>query len=173
MPSSARAHTTATSATEPLVIHIFEPLRIQSEPSRRARGAHAAGIGAEVRLGQPETADGVAGGHRGQPLLALLLAAVPVDGEHRQRALHRHQAAQAAVDGLELLADQPVGGGRRAAAPVALQVHPQHAELAQVGRQLTDRHLTRLEPLGDVRTQPLFAEPSDGLAQLDVLRRQQ
>ena len=35
-PSSARAHTTATSATEPLVIHILEPLRIQSEPSRRA-----------------------------------------------------------------------------------------------------------------------------------------
>ena len=36
MPSSARAHTTAISATDPLVIHIFEPLRIQSEPSRRA-----------------------------------------------------------------------------------------------------------------------------------------
>ena len=36
MPSSARAHTTAMSATDPLVIHIFEPLRIQSEPSRRA-----------------------------------------------------------------------------------------------------------------------------------------
>lgn len=36
MPSSDRAHTIATSATEPLVIHIFEPLRIQSEPSRRA-----------------------------------------------------------------------------------------------------------------------------------------
>ena len=31
-----RAHTTATSAIEPFVIHIFEPERIQSEPSRRA-----------------------------------------------------------------------------------------------------------------------------------------
>ena len=35
-PSSVRAHTTAMSAMEPFVIHIFEPLRIQSEPSRRA-----------------------------------------------------------------------------------------------------------------------------------------
>ena len=37
MPSSVRAQTIATSATEPFVIHIFWPWRIQSEPSRRAR----------------------------------------------------------------------------------------------------------------------------------------
>ena len=37
MPSSLCAHTTATSATEPLVIHIFAPLSTQSSPSRRAR----------------------------------------------------------------------------------------------------------------------------------------
>ena len=36
-PSSVCAQTTATSETEPLVIHIFCPCRIQSEPSRRAR----------------------------------------------------------------------------------------------------------------------------------------
>jgi len=35
-PSSVLAQTIATSATVPLVIHIFEPLRIQSLPSRRA-----------------------------------------------------------------------------------------------------------------------------------------
>ena len=34
--SSVFAHTTATSAIGPLVIHILPPLRIQSEPSRRA-----------------------------------------------------------------------------------------------------------------------------------------
>ena len=34
--SSVRAQTTATSAIVPLVIHILAPLRIQSEPSRRA-----------------------------------------------------------------------------------------------------------------------------------------
>ncbi len=32
-PSSVAAHTTATLATEPLVIHIFVPSRIQSPPS--------------------------------------------------------------------------------------------------------------------------------------------
>ena len=36
IPSSVWAHTTAASATEPLVIHIFWPLRIQSVPSLRA-----------------------------------------------------------------------------------------------------------------------------------------
>jgi hypothetical protein len=36
-PSSVRAQTTATSAAEPFVIHIFDPCRIQSSPSRRAR----------------------------------------------------------------------------------------------------------------------------------------
>ena len=35
--SSVRAHTTATSEIEPLVIHILLPVRIQSSPSRRAR----------------------------------------------------------------------------------------------------------------------------------------
>ena len=129
MPSSARAHTIATSAIEPLVIHILEPLRIQSDPSRRAVVRMPRGVGPEVRLGQPEAADHVAGGHRRQPLLALLLAAVPVDGEHRQRTLHRHHAAQAAVDGLEFLAHHAVGGGRRAAAAVALRCMPSRPSL--------------------------------------------
>ena len=35
-PPSVRAQTIATSAIEPFVIHIFAPLRIQSEPSRFA-----------------------------------------------------------------------------------------------------------------------------------------
>ena len=36
MPSSVFAHTTATSATPPFVIHIFAPFRTQSDPSRLA-----------------------------------------------------------------------------------------------------------------------------------------
>ena len=35
-PSSVRAHTTATSAIVPFVIHIFAPFRTQSGPSRLA-----------------------------------------------------------------------------------------------------------------------------------------
>jgi hypothetical protein len=36
MPSSVCAHTTATSETEPLVIHILVPFSTQSPPSRLA-----------------------------------------------------------------------------------------------------------------------------------------
>ncbi len=44
MPSSARAHTTATSAMDPLVIHIFEPLSRQLRPSFTARVRMPAGF---------------------------------------------------------------------------------------------------------------------------------
>ena len=64
-PSSVRAHTTATSATEPFVIHIFVPLRIQSSPSRRARVRIAPGSEPEVGLGQAEAADRLARAIRG------------------------------------------------------------------------------------------------------------
>ncbi|CKR66637.1 Uncharacterised protein [Mycobacterium tuberculosis] len=43
IPSSVAAHTIATSATEPLVIHILPPVITQSGPSRRARVFIAAG----------------------------------------------------------------------------------------------------------------------------------
>src|ERR1700735_4369896 len=42
-PPSVTAQTIATSATDPLVIHILRPLRIQSDPSRRARVVIEAG----------------------------------------------------------------------------------------------------------------------------------
>ena len=57
MPSSVCAHTTATSATAPLVIHILVPLSTQSAPSRLAEVRMPDGVGAEVGLGQPEAAD--------------------------------------------------------------------------------------------------------------------
>ena len=122
-PSSVRAQTTATSATEPLVIHIFEPFRTQSPPSRRALRAHRAGVGAGVGLGQPEAADRLARVHPRQPALLLLLGAPAPDREHRQRALHRDEAADARVAGLELEAGQAVGDRARARAAVALEVH--------------------------------------------------
>ena len=56
LPSSLRAHTTATSASEPLVIHIFEPLRTQLSPLRLARVRIPAGLepaSGSVRPKQP------------------------------------------------------------------------------------------------------------------------
>jgi len=43
-PSSSLAHTTATSAIEPLVIQAFSPERTQPSPSRRARVLMAPGF---------------------------------------------------------------------------------------------------------------------------------
>jgi len=54
--SSVRAQTTARSAIVPFVIHIFEPFRTQSPPSRRARVRIAPGsepASASVRPKQP------------------------------------------------------------------------------------------------------------------------
>ena len=56
MPSSVCAHTTATSAIEPLVIHILLPSRIQSVPSCLARVRMPAGLepkSGSVRPKQP------------------------------------------------------------------------------------------------------------------------
>ena len=56
MPSSVRAHTTATSATVPLVIHILVPSRTQSSPSRLAAVRMPAGFepkSGSVRPKQP------------------------------------------------------------------------------------------------------------------------
>src|SRR5271156_3548164 len=44
MPASPRAHITATSATPPLVIHVFSPLSTQASPSRLAVARIPAGF---------------------------------------------------------------------------------------------------------------------------------
>ena len=60
MPSAVRAHTTATSATDPLVIQVFSPFKTHR---RRpcGRGPHPRRIRAEIRLGETEAADRFAG----------------------------------------------------------------------------------------------------------------
>ena len=72
MPSSVRAHTTATSAIEPLVIHILVPVSTQSSPSRRACVRIPAGLEPKSGSVRGETADQLTRGHAGQPLLLLL-----------------------------------------------------------------------------------------------------
>ena len=72
-PSSVRAHTIATSAMPPLVIHIFVPLSTQSSPSRWPASACEPGslpLSGSVRPKQPID---LAGGHAREPLLLLLL----------------------------------------------------------------------------------------------------
>ena len=134
MPSSARAHTTATSATEPLVIQVFSPLRIQSAAVAPARVVSMpAGIRSEPRFGQPETADRGAGLQSRQPLLLLFLAAEGEDGIHHQRALHADEAAQAGIAALQLLHDQAVLDVVHAGAAVAFEIGAEKAQLAISG----------------------------------------
>src|ERR1700720_683231 len=67
-PSSVTAQTIATSAIDPLVIHILRPLRIQSDPSRRARVVIEAGsepASGSVRPKQPSSSPAaIPGSHR-------------------------------------------------------------------------------------------------------------
>ena len=167
-PSSVRAQTVATSAMVPFVIHILAPLRIQSEPSRARVRAHRARVGAGVRLGQTEAADRLAGVHRRQPALLLLLGAPLPDREHRQRALHRDGAADAGVARLELEAGEPVGDRARAGEAVAVEVHAEEAELAQLRHQLA-RQDPLLEPVADVRQHVLAHEGAHGVADRPLL----
>lgn len=50
--------------------------------------------------------DQLAARHRRQPLPALFFAAVGVDRVHAQRALHRHEAAQARIATFQFLTDR-------------------------------------------------------------------
>ncbi len=129
-------------------------------PSDRA---HPAGIAAEIPLGQAEAADRVAGGHARQPRLLLLLRTVGPDRVHRERALHRHERPETRIAGFELEARQTVGDGARPRAAVAVQVHPEQAEVADL---LDHRARERvvLEPLRDVRQHAIAHERADRVA---------
>ena len=93
-------------------------------------GAHAAGIGSEVRLGEAEAADLVALLHDRQPGLFLLVAAEGVNGIHRQRRLHADERTNAAVAALQFLHDQSVFDVRHPGAAIAFEAG---AIEAQVG----------------------------------------
>ena len=96
---------------------------------------HVAGVGAAVRLGQPEAADGFAARHRRQPAVLLLVRTVGVNRKHDEAALHRDEAAQPAVAALEFLADQAVGHAVEAGAVVAIDGAAEQPELGADAQQ--------------------------------------
>ena len=102
-------------------------------------GAHAAGVGAGVGLGETEAADRLPRRHAAAATRFFCSSRAPApDGEHGQRSLDRDQRPDAGVGGLELEARQAVLGGRHARAAVALQVHAEHAERAELLGQAAD-----------------------------------
>ncbi len=122
----------ATSATEPLVIHILVPSSTQSSPSRRARVRMPAGSepkSGSVSPKQPITSPAaIAGSQRcfcsSDPYRQIAnMASEPCT---------RDEGAHTGVGGLQLQAGQAVRRRVGARAAVALQVHAQQAERAEL-----------------------------------------
>ena len=135
-------------------------------------GFHCGGIGSDIGLGQPEAAEQFARGHAGQPLLFLLLGAEVPDREHRQRSLHRDHRPEAGVGRLQFYAREAVMDGRGPTASVAVQVHAEQAEFAELLAELADRKVADFEPLGDVRADVFGAELPNGVAHRDLVAGQ-
>ena len=146
-PSSVCAHTIATSAIEPLVIHILAPSSTQSAcspaPSRRARVRMPPGSEPWSGSVSPKQPMASPAAIRGSHSLLLLLGAEAVDRVHGQAALHRHHRAHAGVARLDLQAGHAVGRRVQAGTAVALEVHAEHAELAELLGQLAGRQRAR------------------------------
>src|SRR5215218_9131914 len=134
--------------------------------------SHRSWIRARIRLGQPEATNRVSLVHRRQPPLLLFLRAPPPDREHRERALHRAEAADSGVARLELHAREPVGDGTCAGEPVAVQVHAEEAELRELLRQLAGED-RGLEPVADLGQDALAHELPHGVADRPLLVVQQ
>ena len=86
-----------------------------------------------------------------------------IDRIHRKRALHRREAAYTGVTRFEFQTCKTVGDGTRTRTVVAFEVHPQQAEFAEFGRDLT-RQDALLEPIGYVRQDALADEFAHGVA---------
>ena len=69
---------------DPHLRPVQDPVRGVTATIATGPSTHVGGIGAVVGLGQAEAPDGLAGGHRRQPLELLLLRAVLPDREHRR-----------------------------------------------------------------------------------------
>ena len=135
-------------------------------------GSHRRGVAAGVGLGQPEAAERLSRRHPRQPLLLVRVGAPAVDRVHRQRALHGHEAAQPRVDRLELAAGHAVRRRGRPGAAVALQVHAEQAELAELRAEVVGQGAL-VVPVGDVRGELLRGERAHGVPDRAVLVGQQ
>ena len=134
--SGPRAQTRATSARLALVIHSLPPLQDPVVAVARRGGRHGARVRAvsgSVRPKQPTLRPAASSGSQRS---FWLVAAVGRDGPHHQAALHRGEAAQAAVAALELLADDAVDRGAEPGAARSVDRRPQQAQGAHLGDQL-------------------------------------
>ena len=89
-------------------------------------GLHAAGIGAGIRLGQPEAADPFTCREFGQVSLALRFRAIGLDRMHDQGVLHAHCRAIARIDAFHFTRHQAIGDIAQGRTAIGFRIH--HAE---------------------------------------------
>ena len=120
-------------------------------------GEHAAGVGAEIGLGQAKAADRLARCQGRDPAVALLLGAEGVDRIHHQGALDGNKAPQARVAPLELLHGEAVGDAAEARQSVFVDAGAEQVELRHLGHKL-DRAAPFPVALLDDRRDPFVHE---------------
>ncbi len=130
--------------------------------------AHAAGVRAEVGLGETEAADRLAGGKLRNPVVALLFRAVGVDRIHDETRLHGRERAQARVAALELLHDQAVGHVAEAGKVVFLDRRAEQPHLRHLRHEVVGKLLLAIRMLDD-RKHFLIDEIAHGLAHHQLL----
>ena len=172
MPSSVRAHTTATSAMEPLVIQVFSPLSTQSEPSLRALVRIPAGFDPKSGSVSPKQPIASPLCNRGSHRCLLLLRPVGQDRIHHQRALHADEAAEAGIAALQFLHDQAVLDVVHARAAIAFQIRAEESQPAHLRNQFGGEARVA-EAIADQRQNPLVGKLARGLPHQQFLLTEQ
>ena len=127
------------------------------------------GVGAGLRLGQPETREHLALRHRLEKPPLLLVRAVLPDRHAADRVLHAEYRRDRALAGGDLLHDQGIADmvGARPAIFLGHQ-HAHKAELAEFGYRLSRKPLLAV-PFRGVRGKPFARKVAGGIAQHPLL----
>src|SRR5918997_588707 len=140
-------HVGEGGVADPALLPVQDVAAVSGGGGRREGAGVAPGAG----LGEGEGPDLLAPGHRGQPLLLLLLAPELVDRSHREPALDVQESRQASRPARHLRYGQPVGHVVPAGAIVLLpEAAARDAQLAEGGHEL-ERELGPVPVLGGGR----------------------
>ena len=167
--STVRAQTTATSATEPFVIHILLPVSTQSVPSRRARVRMPPGFDPKSGSVSPKQPIASPVRHPRQP-------GRPSARPSRASRSRTSPAIPAPTRPTGDRSRRPRAPGRPGRTPWRWcrrsrtgEVHPEQSELPELEREVADRDVAAFVPSGDLRPEPVVDEGAHGVADGAVL----
>ena len=161
-PVTAVIVTQALMSVPAFVMKIFEPSIDPLAVAQLGLRARRAGVGARVRLGQPERREPSAGREPRQPLALLLLVAEEVDRHRAERRVRGDGDRDRRVDARQLLDRDRVRDGVAARAAVLLGDRQAHEpELGELRDELVREARLAVELLGD-RRHARLREVADG-----------